>query len=98
MSLFQCSRILAVGVEVVSTCTGNICVYCKHYYCNSHHFIKFLPSLFCYVYVTYIAWDFTDLSSKTNRDGYILKSLHTSKTYSYIESLSYVKFSDNNKI
>jgi hypothetical protein len=45
MSLFQCSLNLVVGVQEVSTCTGNICVYCKHYYCIYHHFIKFLPSL-----------------------------------------------------
>jgi hypothetical protein len=55
MFLFQCSSILAAGVEVVSTCTGNICVYCKHYHCISHYFIKLLPSLSCDVYIMLLA-------------------------------------------
>ena len=38
---------LAVGVEVVSTCTGNTHFFCKHYQCISDHFKKLLPSLSC---------------------------------------------------
>ena len=55
VSVFQCSWILAAGVEVVSTCTGNTHVYCKHCHCISHHFIKLLSSLSCDVYITLLA-------------------------------------------